>query len=57
MTKSDISPLAHEASQEKPHEVDPELSLNLGGYRPDGHDQGRASQFDSAIDKERKVDQ
>jgi hypothetical protein len=27
------------------------------GAGPDGHDQGRASQFDSAIDKERKVDQ
>ena len=45
----------HEASQEKPHGADPKLSPGLGvDTGPDGHDRGRASQFDPTIDKERK---
>jgi hypothetical protein len=32
MAKSD-SPPAHEASREKPHGADPELSPDLGGHR------------------------
>ena len=33
MAKSDVPPSAHEASREKPHGVDPELSSDLGGHR------------------------
>ena len=46
----------HEASREKPRGADPKLSPDLGvNTGPDGRDRGRASQFDPAIDKERKL--
>jgi hypothetical protein len=54
--KSDILSPAHEASREKPRGEDLELSPNLkGDTEPDGRDLGHASQFDRAIDKERKL--
>ena len=54
--KSDVPPPAHKASREKSHGADPELFPGLkGDTGPDGRDLGRASQFDPAIDKERKL--
>jgi hypothetical protein len=45
----------------KPRETARSRSRVLFGLKkgagPDGHDRGRASQFDPAIDKERKVNQ
>jgi hypothetical protein len=47
---------SHGASREKPRGADPELSPDLrGDTGPDSCDQGRASQFVPAIDKERKL--
>jgi hypothetical protein len=50
------SPPSHKASREKPRRVDPDLSPDLRGDTGlDGCDRRRASQFNPAIGKERKL--
>ena len=56
MTGSFSAVRAHEASREKPRGADPELTPGLGMDNGlDGHDRGRASQFDPVINNERKL--